>query len=124
MDSRLAQLASLSQRDKGPAYVAVLTDLFANKSSPSFLTDLHTLVDTVVNHDAGGLVLGRQVVSELVKAVTEGAIQDPDVKKQILQDTLNLIQPKIVSYEEHVEWPSRGRCPPLCPTQKCGYSVG
>lgn len=106
MDSRLAQLASLSQRDKGPAYVTVLNDLFANQSSPSFLADLHTLVDTVVNQDAGGLVVGRQVVSELVKAVTEGVVQDPDVKKQILQDTLNLVQPKIVSYEEHVEWPS------------------
>jgi len=114
MDSRLAQLASLSQRDKGPAYVAVLNDLFAKKSSPSFLADLHTLVDTVVNQDAGGLVVGRQVVSELVKAVTEGVIQDPDVKKQILQDTLNLVQPKIVSYEEHVEWPSRDYHSP-CP---------
>ena len=102
MDSRLAQLASLSQRDKGPAYVVVLNDLFANQSSQSFLTDLHTLVDTVVNQDAGGLVVGRQVVSELVKAVT-GVVQDPEVKKQILQDTLGLVQPKIVSYEEHVE---------------------
>ena len=103
MDSRLAQLASLSQRDKGPAYVTVLNDLFSNQSSASFLTDLHTLVDTVVNQDAGGLVVGRQVVSGLVKAVTEGTIQDPEVKKRILQDTLNLVQPKIVSYEEHVE---------------------
>ena len=102
MDSRLAQLASLSQRDKGPAYVAILNDLFANQSSPSFSKDLHTLVDTVVNQDAGGLVVGRQVVSELVKAVTEGVVQNPEVKRQILQDTLNLIQPKIVSYEEHV----------------------
>jgi COP9 signalosome complex subunit 4 len=104
MDSRLAQLASLSQRDKSPAYVVVLNDLFTNQSSPSFLGDLHTIVDTVVNQDAGGLVVGRQVVSELVKAVTQGIVQDPEVKKQILQDTLNLIQPKIVSYEEHVEW--------------------
>ena len=111
MDSRLAQLASLSQRDKGPAYVVVLNDLFTNQSSPSFLGDLHTLVDTVVNQDAGGLVVGRQVVSELVKAVTEGIVQDPEVKKQILQDTLNLVQPKIVSYEEHVEWPSHRRSP-------------
>lgn len=111
MDSRLAQLASLSQRDKGPAYVTVLNDLFANQTSQSFLSDLHTLVDTVVNQDAGGLVVGRQVVSELVKAVTEGVVQDPDVKKQILQDTLNLVQPKIVSYEEHVEWPPRSYCP-------------
>jgi COP9 signalosome complex subunit 4 len=115
MDSRLAQLASLSQRDKGPAYVAVLNDVFANQPSPSFLADLHTLVDTVVNQDAGGLVVGRQVVSELVKAVTEGIVQNSDVKKQILQDTLNLVQPKIVSYEEPVEWLSHDYPPPLCP---------
>ena len=114
MDSRLAQLASLSQRDKGPAYVAVLNDLFANQSGPSFLQDLHTLVDTVVNQDAGGLVVGRQVVSELVKAVTDGIVQDPEIKKQILQDTLNLVQPKIVSYEEHVEWLPRDYQSPLC----------
>ena len=122
MDSRLAQLASLPQRDKGPAYVAVLNDLFAAKSSQSFLTDLHTLIDTVVNQDAGGLVVGRQVVSELVKAVTEGAFKDPEVKKRILQDTLNLIQPKIVSYEEHVECLSPDHHPPSVQcTQKCGY---
>lgn len=114
MDSRLAQLASLSQRDKGPAYVAILNDLFANQGSPSFLQDLHTLVDTVVNQDAGGLVVGRQVVSELVKAVTEGVVQDSEVKKQILQDTVNLVQPKIVSYEEHVEWLSHHDFPLLC----------
>ena len=58
-------------------------------------------------------MVGRQVVSELVKAVTEGVVQDPDVKKRILQDTLNLVQPKIVSYEEHVEWLSRGYHPPI-----------
>ena len=115
MDSRLAQLASLSQRDKGPAYVTVLNDLFANQSSQSFLADLHTLVDTVVNQDSGGLVVGRQVVSELVKAVTEGIVQNSDVKKQILQDTLNLVQPKIVSYEEPVEWLSYDYPPPLYP---------
>jgi COP9 signalosome complex subunit 4 len=117
MDSRLAQLASLSQRDKGPAYITVLKDLFANQSSPSFLADLHALVDTVVNQDAGGLVVGRQVVSGLVKAVTEGVVRDPEVKKQILQDTLNLVQPKIVSYEEHVEWLSHHYRPPVQYTQ-------
>ena len=124
MDSRLAQLASLSQRDKGPAYVTVLNDLFANQSSPSFLADLHTLVDTVVNQDAGGLVVGRQVVSELVKAVTVGVVQDPDVKKKILQDTLNLVQPKIVSYEEHVEWPSRDYRPYLFNTLNSANTCG
>jgi COP9 signalosome complex subunit 4 len=102
MDNRLTQLSSLSQKDKAPAFLTVLSDTFADTKSANFAPDLHTLVDTVVNQDSVGLVIGRQVISELVKSLSEGAVQDPELKKQILQDTLDIVQPRLVSYEEQV----------------------
>lgn len=102
MDNRLAQLSSLSQKDKAPAFLAVLSDTFAGAKTANFAADVHTLVDTVVNQDSVGLVIGRQVISELVKSLSEGVVQDPELKKQILQDTLDIVQPRLVSYEEQV----------------------
>ena len=102
MDSRLAQLASLSQKDKVPAFLATLSEIFAEQQSATFTADIHTLVNTVVNQDSVGLVVGRQVLSELVKILTDGAIRDQELKKTILQDTLTIAQPRLVSYEEQV----------------------
>lgn len=102
MDSRLAQLASLSQKDKAPAFLTVLSETFADQKGATFAADVHTLVDTVVNQETVGLVIGRQVLSELVKNLSEGSVQDPELKKQILQDVLDIVQPRLVSYEEQV----------------------
>lgn len=102
MDSRLAQLASLSQKDKAPAFLTVLSETFADQQSTTFSADFHTLLDTVVNQESVGLVIGRQVLSELAKNLSEGTIQDPELKKRILQDALDIVQPRLVSYEEQV----------------------
>jgi COP9 signalosome complex subunit 4 len=102
MDARLGQLASLSQKDKAPAFLTVLSETFGNQKSSTFPADLHTLLDTVVNQESVGLVIGRQVLSEFVKNLSDGAVQDPILKKQILQDSLNIVQPRLVSYEEQV----------------------
>jgi COP9 signalosome complex subunit 4 len=102
MESKLGQLTSLSQKDKGPAYLSLLSEILARPDAPSVPADLHTLVDTVVNQDTVGLVVGRQVLSELVKILGEGAIKDAEQRKRIVEDTLATIQPRIVSYEEQV----------------------
>ena len=49
-----------------------------------------------------GLVVGRQVLSELVRILSEGAIKDSDLIKRVVEETLVIVQPRIVSYEEQV----------------------
>lgn len=104
MDSQLAQFAALSQKDKGPAFISLIPQIIALPDPTSVLNDLHTLVDTVVNQESIGLVVGRQVLSELVKVLGEGAIRDVELRKRVVQDILNTTQPRIVSYEEQVRW--------------------
>ncbi|KAF5322431.1 hypothetical protein D9619_000912 [Psilocybe cf. subviscida] len=101
MESKLAQISSLTQKDKGPAFIALISEILSSSGS-NVAKDLHTLVDTVVNQDSVGLVVGRQVLSELVKSLGEGVIQDADVRKRVVEDTLQTVQPRIVSYEEQV----------------------
>src|ERR1700710_2517056 len=98
MDKKLAQLSSLSQKDKGPAFIALLPDILANPEPSTVVADLHSLVHTVVNQDNIGLVVGRQVLSELVRLLGDGAIQDKELSKRVVEDTLATVQPRIVSY--------------------------
>jgi COP9 signalosome complex subunit 4 len=102
MESRLAQCTALSQKDKGPAYLSILLELLSGQNQTCIAEDLHTLVDTVVNQDTVGLVVGRQVLSELVKILGEGTIKNTQLRKRIVEDTLATVQPRIVSYEEQV----------------------
>jgi len=104
MESKLAQLASLSQKDKAPAYLSLLSGIFSRVNSSSIAADLHSLVDTVVNHDNVGLVVGRQVLSDMVRMLGEGVIKDNELRKRIIEDTLATIQPRLVSYEEQVRY--------------------
>ncbi|KAH9938146.1 uncharacterized protein B0H18DRAFT_866598, partial [Fomitopsis serialis] len=93
--------AAAHQKDKATAYQSILTDLLARPDQATLAQDLHILVENVVQ-DSTGLVIGRQVLSELVKALEAGVVLDVDLRKQIVQDTLDIIQPRIVSYEEQV----------------------
>ena len=107
MEAKLTQYSTLSQKDKGPAFISLIPEILS-QSGPSLAKDLHTLVDTVVNQDSVGLVVGRQVLSELVKVLGEGGIQDVELRKRVVEDTLATVQPRIVSYEEQVcgcTWP-------------------
>jgi len=97
----LNQFSSLSQKDKGPAFISLISEVLS-QSDTDILKDLHTLVDTVVNQDNVGLVVGRQVLSELVRILGEGAIKDLELRKCVVVDTLATVQPRIVSYEEQV----------------------
>jgi len=101
MEHRLAQIAGLSQKDKATAYQSILTDLLARPDQTSLAADIHILVENVVQESVG-LVIGRQILSELVKALEEERVSAPGLRKQIVQETLATIQPRIVSYEEQV----------------------
>lgn len=104
MDQKLAQYSTLSQKDKGPAFISLIPEILAQKNTSGIAADLHTLVDTVVNQDSIGLVVGRQVLSELVKFLAEGGIKDVELRKRVVEDTLATVQPRIVSYEEQVSY--------------------
>ncbi|CCM01582.1 uncharacterized protein FIBRA_03642 [Fibroporia radiculosa] len=99
MENSLAQISSLNQKDKASAYQSILLDLFARPDQSSLAADIHVLIENVM-HESVGLVIGRQVLSELVKALEAGRIQDFDLRKQIIQETIHTVQPRIVSYEE------------------------
>lgn len=103
MEKKLIQYSTLGQKDKGPAFISLIPQILAQPAD-SLVKDLHTLVDTVVNQDSIGLVVGRQVLSELVKVLAEGVIKDIDLRKRVVEDTLNTVQPRIVSYEEQVQF--------------------
>ncbi|KZT74393.1 hypothetical protein DAEQUDRAFT_660612 [Daedalea quercina L-15889] len=101
IETRLAQIVDLSQKDKATAYQSILTDLLVRPDQSTLPQDLHTLVENVVQ-ESTGLVIGRQILSELVKALGADTVQNVEARKQIVQDTLSIIQPRIVSYEEQV----------------------
>lgn len=102
MESKLAQYASLSQKDKAPAYLSLLPEILTRPDPSAIAADLHLVVDTVVNQESVGLVVGRQVLAELVKSLGAGAIKDTELRKRIVEDTLAIIQPRLTSYEEQV----------------------
>ncbi|KAI0750808.1 hypothetical protein C8Q80DRAFT_1097923 [Daedaleopsis nitida] len=113
MESRLAQFASLSQKDKVAAYQSLFNELISHDDQSNLPADVHTLVDNVVNQDSVGLVISRLILSELVKALSEGRVKDTQVRKVIVQDTLDIVQPRIVSYEEQVSTQATAHVYPL-----------
>jgi COP9 signalosome complex subunit 4 len=53
-----------------------------------------------VNEDHVGLVVGRQVLAELVKNLGDGVVSDRNVHKKIIEQALEIVQPRLVSFEE------------------------
>lgn len=102
MESRLAQFAALNQKDKVAAYQTLFAELISREDQLGLAADVHAIVDNVVNQESVGLVISRLILSELVKALSEGKIKDTELRKVIVQGTLNIVQPRIVSYEEQV----------------------
>jgi COP9 signalosome complex subunit 4 len=102
MDQKLAEFASLNQKDKAPAYLSLLSEILARPDQNVIPADLHRLVDTVVNQESVGLVASRQVLAELVKSLDEKKIVDAELRKQIIEDTLRIIQTRQNSYDEQV----------------------
>jgi COP9 signalosome complex subunit 4 len=102
MESKLAEYASLNQKDKAPAYLSLLSEVLSRPDQNAVPADLHQLVDTVVNQESVGLVASRQVLTELTKALEEGKVANPELRKQIVEDTLGIVQPRQNSYDEQV----------------------
>ncbi|KAI0340934.1 hypothetical protein BDW22DRAFT_1359782 [Trametopsis cervina] len=99
MDTKIAQISSLSQKDKGPAYVSLITDVLARADPSSVISDVHQILEVVLQDN---VVIGRTVLQELGKGLSDKAVADAELRKQIVQDTLQVVQPRLVSYEEQV----------------------
>ncbi|KAG9218909.1 hypothetical protein CCMSSC00406_0000977 [Pleurotus cornucopiae] len=99
MESRLAQCAALGQKDKTQAYISVLSDIFSRQDDNQAAQDIHSLVDHIVHQDSSTHVAGRQVLSELAKLLGGGAIKDDDLRKAVVNDSIELIKSRI-SYED------------------------
>ncbi|KAK0230731.1 hypothetical protein IW262DRAFT_1340082 [Armillaria fumosa] len=100
MEGKLAVIASLGQKDKAPTLSALLQEIISTQNRPSFTADLHTFVESLVNQD--NLLIGRQILADVVKALTHAGIGNHDIRKNAVEDTLAVVLPKIVSYEEQV----------------------
>lgn len=95
MDKRLAELATVTvQRNKAQGYQTLLEENLKNKEN------VIKIVKNVVTQDHVGLVIGRQIISDLVKALETKQISDDDARRDIIQQTLEILQPKVVSFDE------------------------
>ncbi len=117
MEGKLSVIASLGQKDKAPALSSLLQETISTQNQPSFTTDLHTFVESVVNQD--NLLIGRQILTDVVKALTHASIGNHNIRKNAVEDTLAVVLPKIVSYEEQVCL--RNRFPSATPHHHKGY---
>lgn len=97
MESKLAQISSLPQKDKGPAYVAAVNEVLSCTDLSTVAQDIHIIVQTVLQDN---VVVGRQVLQELARGLGEKRIQDSELNKRIVEETLSVVQPRLVSYEE------------------------
>jgi hypothetical protein len=93
----------ISQKDKQTSYQTFLQELLTERDATKLAANIHAFVDAIITQDQVGLVVGRQLLGELVKGLQpEGSIADRDARKTIIEDTLEIIQPKLVSFEEQV----------------------
>lgn len=102
MDRKLATYSALPQKDKAAAYLSLLPEALSAPSPAQTASDLKLLVRAIIQDESVGPVIGRQVLSELNKNLVAGAIKDTELQKQIITDTLEIAEPRLVSYEEQV----------------------
>lgn len=102
MESKISHCLSLGQKDKGSAFISLLQEVISSPDPSSISPDLKVLVDAVVNQESVGLVVGRQVLSELGKLLGENKVGDQELHKKLVEETLEAVQPRIVSYDEQV----------------------
>lgn len=100
LDSKLDSLSSLSQKDKGAAYVDLLKQLAASpQPSPA---DIGKLVNNVVSENHVGLVVARQVLGELLKVLDDEPFKsNMELQKKVIEISLENIQ-QSVSFQEQV----------------------
>ena len=129
---RLAEIGATTSASQRPAaYLTFLSSLLSQPASvlgaPALRQKLSEYLDEAVFSDAnsqgGGLMVGRQVLSDFSTEIAkmakglghsadndqvmksegdEPAIMDEDVQRDVLEDALERVQPRVLSFEEQV----------------------
>ncbi|GAA6009923.1 uncharacterized protein JCM10292_001037 [Rhodotorula paludigena] len=97
MDAELQRIGTLPQKDKSQAYLSLLEQTIA--SSSDLATDLSQWLSVVAAADFPQIV-ARQVLEGFVARVQ--TIADREQKKKVYATSLELLQPRITSFEEQV----------------------
>lgn len=100
MEDQLAHLATLPSKDQASGFLSILCNILSKPSS-SLAKDVHTLLE-FVTQDNVNIFVGRPVLAELVKALEEKRVFDRALRKTIVEDSLNIIQPRLTRFEEQV----------------------
>lgn len=97
--SQLAQLSSSAgqHRDLGERYQAVLTSIF-QLGEDELVDGLKAFIEAIINENVS-LVISRQLLSEVAKELVK--IEDP-VSKAVSHYTLEVVQPRVISFEDQV----------------------
>jgi COP9 signalosome complex subunit 4 len=102
MDSKIAHALGQGQKDRGPAFIALIQEILSRPDTSETPKDLRQVVEAVVSDESVGLVAGRQVLSGLVKILGDKTVKNTELYKGLVEGTLSIIQPRIVTYEEQV----------------------
>ncbi|GAA5823014.1 hypothetical protein JCM3770_005379 [Rhodotorula araucariae] len=100
MDVELARISTLPQKDKSQAYLALLSSTLTSPASPATLeSSLAQWLATVTAADFPQIV-ARQVLEGFVAQL--GAIEDRETRKGVLRGALEMLQPRVTSFEEQI----------------------
>jgi COP9 signalosome complex subunit 4 len=99
LQTQLAALESEKvQRNKASGYSTLLDQSVQTQNTDNVIA----IVSDAATKDHVGIVIGRQVIAELVKALEEKKITSEEKRRLIIEKTLEILQPRTVSYEEQV----------------------
>lgn len=118
----LASMADLPQKERLPAYLALLPALYATP-----LPGLPALIAHLVQDSAVPLLAGRQVLTQVVEDLAGGALErakgkeeEAEVRREVLEKTLESVGSHSGNYDEQVRrrspashcshWPSCRAC--------------
>lgn len=102
MDSKLAQLKSIGQKDKAQGYSTLIAEALAQQDPTAVARDVHTVLETALTEEHVGSVVKRQVLGELTTSLGNGTVKDTACRRKIIEDALALSQNDPVSFEEQV----------------------
>jgi hypothetical protein len=95
MDKSLAAVSNLPTKDKASAYIELIPQALSQPNA----SQLHQLVDTLVNTDLGPLI-SRQVLTEIVNALP--SVVNEELRKTFVEDVIAVTQPRLSVFEEQV----------------------
>jgi COP9 signalosome complex subunit 4 len=91
------EASSSSSANRSSEYSQLLDKILASPDSPSVAADLIAYVQSVLS-DSLGIVASRPILSAFVQRFKE--IQNAELQVEVGQRAVELLQPKVVSYEE------------------------